>query len=170
MLKKSLKIFFILLSILGLIWIMGIQYGQLSTNSTNSGTHQLTLKTEGLQWRYDLHIPPQYDSNTPTPLVIVLHGHRGNGRYYLNQASWKDKANEAGFIVIAPYGQPTLPSRPRTTRVWNASLRPSNPRSQIDDVQFFQGLLNNLQKNLNIDQNRIYVAGHSNGGDGFSIG
>ena len=165
MLKKSLKKKIILLFILGFIWVIGIQAGQALTDPVKPGTYQLMLKTEGLRWRYDLHIPPQYNPNTPIPLVITLHGTRGNGRYYLNQAFWKDKANEAGFIVAAPYGQPVVRWMPRKTRVWNVSLRPSNPRSQIDDVQFFRVLLNKLQRNLNIDPNRIYVVGHSNGGE-----
>ncbi len=144
---------------------MGIQVSQALTNHVEPGTYQLMLKTQGRRWHYDLHIPPQYNPNTPTPIVITLHGAGGNGRYHLDQASWKDKANEAGFIVVAPYGQPVVRWMPRTTRVWNVSLRPSNPRSRIDDVQFFRVLLNKLQRHLNIDQNRIYVVGHSNGGE-----
>ena len=164
MIKKSLKKN-IIVFILGFIWVMGIQACQALTESVNPGTYQLMLNTQGHRWRYDLYIPPQYNPNTPTPLVITLHGTGGNGRYHLNQASWKDKADEAGFIVVAPYGQPVVPGRPRATRLWNVSLRPSSPRSQIDDVQFFRVLLNKLQRNLNIDQNRIYVVGHSNGGE-----
>ena len=144
---------------------MSIQVSQALTDPVKPGTYQLMLKTQGRRWHYELHIPPQYNPNTPTPLVITLHGAGGNGRYHLNQAYWRDKANEAGFIVVAPDGQPAVRWMPRRTRVWNVSLRPSSPRSRIDDVQFFRVLLNKLENYLNVDQNRIYVVGHSNGGE-----
>jgi len=163
MIKRLLKN--IVVFILGFIWVTGIQADQILADPVKPGTYQQVLEAKGLRWRYDLHIPAQYNPNTRIPLIITLHGNRGNGRYYLNKAFWKEKANEAGFIVVAPYGQPVVPWMPRKSRVWNASLRPSNPRSQIDDVQFFRVLLNKLQSSLNIDSNRIYVVGHSNGGE-----
>jgi polyhydroxybutyrate depolymerase len=95
---------------------------------------------------------------------------------FLDQAGWTKKADEAGFIAVAPDGLPARPTEKSNfftnPRLWNTGQLPeSSPRSKIDDVAFFKALLDEVEKKLNVDKTRIYVSGHSNGaGMTFRLG
>ena len=133
------------------------------------GTHELMIRSAGCEWHYTLRVPAAYTNSTPMQMVLVLHGAGGRGEAYLEKAGWGRKAESAGFIVVAPDGQPTQPRLPANymtnPRAWNSGqLSPASPRSKIDDIQFFKDLLTEIEQRLNVDTNRIYVAGHSNGG------
>ncbi len=140
------------------------------------GTQTHTLKSVGHDWTYHVHVPKNYDKTKPSPLVLVLHGAGGNGKIYLDRNNWRNQAEKGHFIVVAPDG---LPARPNKTanfftnpRLWNSGqLRPLSPRSRVNDIQFFKDLLDNVARQYNIDDQRIYVTGHSNGaGMTFMLG
>ena len=133
------------------------------------GTHELMIKSVGWEWHCTVRVPAGYTDSVPMPMVLVLHGAGGRGEAYLEKAGWGRKAEAAGFIVVAPDAQPTQPRIPANymtnPRVWNSGeLSPASPRSKIDDIQFFKDLLAEIGQRLNVDTNRTYVAGHSNGG------
>lgn len=141
-----------------------------------SGTHTLTVAAAGYDWDCPVHVPAAYDARHPHPLVLVLHGAGGSGPMYLDRNGWAAKAEEQGFLVVAPNGLPALPAvQPdfrSNPRLWNTGqLKPRSPRAQIDDLLFFRALLTELERRLHVDQHRIYVTGHSNGaGMTFRLG
>jgi polyhydroxybutyrate depolymerase len=106
----------------------------------------------------------------------VLHGGGGSGETYLDRAGWGAKANEAGFLAVAPDALPAMPRfAPNfltNPRLWNTGqLKPQSPRSRIDDRAFFQSLLDDVARRWDIDPDRIYLTGHSNGaGMTFRLG
>jgi len=110
---------------------------------------------------YYVHVPPQYDPQKPTPLVIVLHG---GGRKALGAVRISEmnlKADEKGFIALYPNGTGKLMSSLLT---WNSgNCCGYAMRHDIDDVAFMRQLLKELPKEYSIDPNRIYIAGFSNG-------
>jgi polyhydroxybutyrate depolymerase len=166
MINKYLKNILAATFLLLLFMALRIRIGpQASQSFMKPGTHHLELRSQGHKWQYVVYIPRQYDSTQATPLVLILHGFGGTGQFYLDRAGWRAKADEAGFIAVAPNGLPARPQLPKRTRVWNTGdLAPNNPRSNIDDVRFLRSLLDELQDRLKIDEHRIYVTGHSNGG------
>jgi polyhydroxybutyrate depolymerase len=102
----------------------------------------------------------------PTPLVLVLHGAGGNGTDVLEMDGWAAKADKAGFIAVAPDALPASTGKPASFRV-NPPLRNArrSPPAAIDDVAFIRELLDELAARVPYDENRVYCAGHSNGGD-----
>ena len=132
------------------------------------GRHQITLHAAGHDWTISIHVPKSYDASKPAPMVLVLHGAGGNGRHYLDQAGWAKKADEAGFIAVAPDGPPARPDAPDSfatnPRLWNSGqLLPRGQRARIDDLAFFRALLDEMERRANVDRERIYLTGHSNG-------
>ena len=110
---------------------------------------------------YLIHIPPSYTGETPTPLVIALHGGGGNAQHMEEKTSFSLKADEKGFIVVYPDGTGKLRNRFLT---WNAGYCCGYAyENNIDDVGFIKTLIKKLQNTYNINSSRIYVAGHSNG-------
>jgi polyhydroxybutyrate depolymerase len=108
--------------------------------------------------KYLLYVPPSYDANTPTPLVINIHGF---SQWPANQAQvsqWNVVADEYGFIVVYPEGT-GFPLR------WR--LRSADPGSSLnaqEEVTFISDLIDKLQSQYNIDPTRVYANGLSNGG------
>ena len=110
----------------------------------------------GLARSYTLYVPPSYDPAQPTPLVIGLHGRTDTGAGFAYLLDLNPVADEHGFIAVYPDG---------IAREWNY------PRggqyfqdTEIDDTAFLRALVEDLARDLNIDQQRLYITGFSNGG------
>lgn len=121
---------------------------------------------------YSLYVPPSYDPAEPMPLVIALHGRPGTatGLAYLMDSNWV--AREHGFMIVYPDGLPVnIPDFNGIGREWNYTLGfpgyydPERPDAfRADDVDFLVRLVDDLAVDLNIDRDRVYVTGFSNGG------
>jgi len=124
----------------------------LSGQSTITGT----LQSGGLTREYLLYIPAAYTGNVAVPLVFNLHGYTSNNLEQMFYGDFRPIADTANFLIVHPNG--TLDGQ--GNRFWNTFLGNSN----VDDVGFIRDLLNALQANYNIDANRVYSTGMSNGG------
>jgi len=124
----------------------------LSGQSTLTGT----LQSGGLTREYMLYIPAAYTGNTAVPLVFNLHGYTSSNLEQMFYADFRPIADTANFLLVLPNG--TLDGQ--GNRFWNTFLGNSN----VNDVGFISDLLNTLQANYNIDANRVYSTGMSNGG------
>jgi len=110
----------------------------------------------GLQRDYTIHIPSSYNVNTPIPLVFCFHGYGSNASTIMSYANFNYVSDTAGFIVIYPQG--TLDNSGISH--WNVGWGGST----VDDIGFTEALMDNLSTTYNIDNNRIYSTGMSNGG------
>lgn len=73
------------------------------------------------------------------------------------------KSESDGFIVVFPNGFSKLKSGKFAT--WNAGTCCAGARDEkVDDVGFVKAIIANLRRQLNIDNNRIFASGMSNGG------
>ncbi|MBN2489515.1 MAG: hypothetical protein JXQ29_01510 [Planctomycetes bacterium] len=99
---------------------------------------------------YHLWVPAGYDPDEPTPLVVCLHPSGGsNGRRYIETFWGRPELGEAA-IVFAP-DWPYAEGVPR----WSARRHLERTYRVIGDVIFHQ---------FNIDRNRIFLDGASDGG------
>lgn len=96
---------------------------------------------------YFLYDPKSVDPETPKPTIVFLHGSGGNFKPYL--WLWSKLAEQEGYVVIAPtfgFGN------------WYRKNGMEAIRSALEDAK----------SKTNIDSDRIYLAGLSNGGLGVS--
>jgi polyhydroxybutyrate depolymerase len=108
-----------------------------------------------------VRVPPDYDDDVATPLVILLHGYGANGGLEDFFLKMSDAAMERGVVFAAPDGTPDMLDRP----FWNATDACCNfDGIEVDDVTYLIGLVDEISATLNIDPKRVYFAGHSNGG------
>ena len=95
-----------------------------------------------------IQTPNQVDLNKNYPVVFAYHGRGGSNNSWVNQLS--SYTNSGEFIGIYPQGY---------LQSWNLGPEPSN----ADDVEFTNLIIEELQNYNNIDFEKIYAIGTSNG-------
>ena len=105
---------------------------------------------------YALFVPSGYDPATPAPLMVSLHGAGRQYDWLMNYAGFLDLAEHHGYVVVTPLGY---------TRRGGYGYRGDSEqdRRAEQDVMNVFGM---VTEELNIDENRIYLWGHSMGGAG----
>ena len=68
------------------------------------GNHVRTVRVDGKDRTYLVHVPPKYDPHKPTPVVVNLHGAYANGAIQAVFSGMNPKADSAGFIAVYPNG------------------------------------------------------------------
>lgn len=126
------------------------------------GNHTRTIKVGDLDRRYRVHIPKGYDARKAVPVVIAFHGGGGNPESMVRLSGLNKKSDEAGFIVVYPYGSGTMKDYLLTFN--GGSCCGYAMKKKIDDVGFTRALLNDLAKVAKVDRNRVFATGLSNGG------
>lgn len=121
------------------------------------GDHDFSLVHDGLTRTCKIHVPASYDGRTHVPLLLVFHGHWGTGESMrkLTLNGFDQLSDIDCFIAVYPDG---------IKKSWNdgGGVSPASKKN-IDDVGFIKALIENLARHFNIDPNRVYATGISNG-------
>jgi polyhydroxybutyrate depolymerase len=129
----------------------------LATGAVQAGDGQTFHLSDGSRDRtYLLYRPAQLSRQAPVPLVIMLHGGFGSGSQAKSAYHWDEQADQQGFVVAYPNG---------IARSWDAGGICCGPalRKKVDDLGFLTRLIDAVSKAENIDLQRVYITGMSNG-------
>ena len=121
---------------------------------------------------YALFVPSNYDASREWPLIVTLHGLGRPYDWMMGYEGNIDAAERDGYIMVSPKGY--------HPRAWYGSRGPGIPRmrrAEGDTEQLPQNLgelgeqdvmnvFEMVRKEFNIDENRMYLWGHSMGGAG----
>ena len=123
-------------------------------------TRNRSIKHDGKQRSYLQYAPELEFEEGKRPLLIVLHGGGGTGRSIvrLTEGRFNELAESNGFVVVYPDG---------VKRYWNEGRKKSVSyahKNNVDDVGFIEALIEAVKQEYAIDEQRIFVAGMSNGG------
>jgi polyhydroxybutyrate depolymerase len=104
------------------------------------------------------YVPPNLQPHAP--LLIMFHGGGGDGPMArLGTGGVYDHlADRDGFVVVYPYG---------VGRSWNTCRKAQSNvarRWDVDDIGFVEAIIEQTAKAYAIDRKRVFVTGHSNGG------
>jgi polyhydroxybutyrate depolymerase len=125
------------------------------------GDYRFELQLGGRERSYLVHVPPQAAAGA-LPVLLSLHGGGGNAQQHRQSSGMDAAADRDAYIAVYPNGSGRLGERLLT---WNAgNCCGYAQRENVDDVGFIAALLDDLGRRAAIDQRRIYLAGHSNGG------
>ncbi len=94
---------------------------------------------------YMIHVPLDYTGAQPFPLIIYLSG--GGGLAFDGAQTAEEVVGHAGYLVVYPHAGGAM--------WWE-----SHP------AQMVKALLLEILRSYNVDTNRVYLAGFSNGGTG----
>ena len=133
------------------------------------------FKEAGKEVVYTLFVPNSYDADQPNKLLVLLHGLGSNPNQVIRYQGIVQQAEEHGYIVVAPYGY--------NERGWYGSRGYGNkfargfrnrnkgtinePENlgELSEKDVFN-VLAIVREEFNIDDDRMYLAGHSMGGGG----
>jgi polyhydroxybutyrate depolymerase len=123
------------------------------------GQQQLnrTLFFDGQNRSFIVYVPSSYDATTQVPLVFNFHGGGGTSSGFINyENDMRPIADTANFIAVYPQAavDPTDGS--------NSWLH-KTPTTH-NDVNFIEAIIDTLSNDYNIDNDRVYACGYSEGG------
>ncbi len=123
---------------------------------------------------FDLAVP---EGAGPFPVMVVLHGGAGDSTNAVTNACteptapncWPNLARSEGFLAVFPNGTGS-PRRPES-RTWNAGGGGPDYacasgyacRARVDDIAYLNAVLDEVEATYDVDTDRIYVTGFSNG-------
>jgi len=102
---------------------------------------------------FTVHVPPSYDRSRPTPVVLVFHGQGVSVNTMIAATGYNGVSNSNGFIVVYCQG---------VKGQWEYGM--GRLDRGIDDVAYVNAVLTRLSQTLNVDSQRVYASGLSNGG------
>jgi polyhydroxybutyrate depolymerase len=145
-LETSMKKYLPLFALLFSSWA----FAQTGTTITDS------IFTGGEYRIYRVYIPNIYSSSNAAPLVFNFHGYGSNNVQQEYYGDFRPISDTANFILVHPQG---------TIVNGNTGWNNFGPVSQAsDDINFISDLIDSLSAQYNIDQNKVYSTGMSNGG------
>ncbi len=152
--RRSARLFFAVLLVI--VTFVAV-FGRRLLRASEGGDKHDTLDIDGLTRNYLVHIPASYDSKTPVPLLLVLHGATQSADSAERMSGMSAKADKENFLAVYPSGTGRLPT-------WNSGACCGTAMQRnIDDVSFFRALIRKLEHDYAIDSKRIFVTGISNG-------
>lgn len=116
-----------------------------------------TIDFDGLSRDFIIHYPTYYDGSEPMPLVFNFHGFGSSATQQMFFGDFRSIAEREGFILVHPQGTDFF-----GLAHWNVGGFTIG--SSIDDVGFTNAMIDHISSNFNIDAERIYATGMSNGG------
>lgn len=154
--KKSYTLVVILLSIL-----LGCSEDEVNTtpDSNISNTSSNTIMHVGVNREYLVYIPSSYNQTYSAPLMLNFHGFGGNSSDFMNYADMRTLAESDTFILVYPQG-----SLSNGFSHWNPCPIGGDNKSTADDFGFIEAMVQEIASQYNVDLDRIYAAGYSNGG------
>jgi len=133
------------------------------------GKNEFNIEVDDTLRNFLIHVPTNYTGDEAVPVVFMLHGSSGSGTKFYNISSWVQKSEEVGCIVVFPTGleYPIVEKNNKMSTKWSSDgLVNDIPEGYPikDDVPFINGLIDLCDATFNIDKNRLYITGFSNGG------
>jgi len=138
------------------------------------GKHRVSIRIDNRDRKFIFVTPQGFQPGQPLPIVFFFHGAGGKAEQAAKTYGWAEKADAENFFAVFPQGLPVRPDG-----IGSFALNPNIWRDQragmqvagVNDVHFFEELLDRLEATLPIDPKRIYVTGFSNGaGMTFTLG
>lgn len=123
--------------------------------------NKMDIRIMGARRTYLVHVPPNYSPKKPLPLVVVIHGAFDTAAGMEKYSTFSDLADRERFIVMYPNGMGIF----GLFQHWNAGhCCGKAANDDVDDVGFIADAIDDVRARLQIDPNRIYMVGFSNGG------
>lgn len=131
-----------------------------TAETTAETTADTTASTAFADRPYNVFVPSGYDAATATPLVILLHGYGASGNIQEFYFNFEPEAEARGFLYVRPDGLVNSVG----SQNWNGTPACCDETQTTDDAGYLIHIIDEVSATYNVDQSRVYLVGHSNGG------
>ena len=107
-----------------------------------------------------LKLPKGVSSTEKVPLVVLLHGIGFNASLQDLYLGLSRGIKKHGYALLLPNGTKNSDGE----RFWHATNECCGGDKSVDDKAYLKELIDKVSHEYPIDQKRIYIVGHSNGG------
>ena len=121
------------------------------------GINEYEITFQGLDRDFIVYIPDSYEHISKSAVVFVFHGFGGSNDQIMFNSDINSIAERENFIVVYPQGSSFF-GYPH----WNVGGWTN--LSSVDDVGLIDFLIELISQEYNINHDRIYATGMSNGG------
>lgn len=128
------------------------------------GDHYRTIRHDGLTREYLVHVPSSYDGTRAVPLLVSFHGGGGNMEFQASDERFGQitASEQEGSVVVFPNGYGRLPNGKLATFNAGGCCGLAKEKN-VDDVGFARAVVADVTQQLNIDRERVFATGFSNG-------
>jgi polyhydroxybutyrate depolymerase len=123
--------------------------GSSRSAAVHPNVERIDLRSGAQRRWYLRQVPPAHDGRRPVPVVVDLHGYGEGAIGHAQSTQLGPLGAVEGFVTITPQGQ-------GAPAAWDAS-----PGSR--DVAFLGDVLDQAERSLCVDTDRVFVSGASNG-------
>jgi polyhydroxybutyrate depolymerase len=122
-----------------------------------------TIIHSGIVREYYVYRPLNLNATSNSPIMFNFHGGSGNIAGAIEMSDMRSLADDNGFILVYPQGigDPTDESKPAPVWTYKTDLA----TTAVDNLGFIKAIIVELAAQFDIDQDRIYACGYSNGGE-----
>lgn len=132
--------------------------GNGSFGTLPTGASLETLSHDGQTREFIVYVPSSYDGSEALPLMLNFHGFGGTASDFMHWTDMQDLAEQENFILVYPQGT-SLDGYPH----WNSALPGPDNKSSADDFGFVEAMLEDISSSYNVNTDRVYASGYSNG-------
>ncbi|MBS1988865.1 MAG: hypothetical protein JSS83_00020 [Cyanobacteria bacterium SZAS LIN-3] len=129
---------------------------------TGPGDYTETMQIEGRQRSFTVHVPPSYDKSKPMPMMILASGMSQTAKDVEEMFHANKLADREGFIAVYPQSVNWFDVK--DLRTWETGNGLVLPGQKAGDVKFMGDIIEATKRQVNVDPQRIYMTGLSNGG------
>ena len=123
-----------------------------------NGLSNFYIDHDGLSREFFIYIPQSIGSKN-NPVIFNFHGYSQQADNFFNLSSLVDISEGNGIILVYPQG-----ALLEGVSHWNAANISTLNKSNVDDLGFFDAMLEEINQDDLIDLKRVYATGYSNGG------
>jgi polyhydroxybutyrate depolymerase len=142
-----------LLKLTALIFILSISSPAALAESPTTGQMRESITIDGILRSYLLFVPSGYRTGMHYPLLIVLHNNKTNAIDAENLTGFSVMAIRKEFIVAYPEAV-----KGSWAPVWSDA-------GSENDLKYLKQLSNEIVKNYQVDENKIFLVGLGEGAD-----
>ena len=116
-------------------------------------------------FKYYVQLPPEYDPNKTYPTVITLHGEKSSAQSQLTWwcGPWTERKTPKGETTFERLGQASRHGYIVIAPEWNESRKAYDYSAQAHAAILYT--MRDALKYFSIDTDRLFLSGHSAGGD-----
>jgi polyhydroxybutyrate depolymerase len=153
-----MRLLFFFCSCLGLTLLPSCARVIYDANVAHSiGTFSRSIEVEGETREYLIYVPNSYDTIKSIPVMLNFHGWTMSARNQMEVSDMRALSEQEEFILVYPQGTKLWGSTHWNVGSWTLG-------SDAKDIEFIDALIDQIANNYNIDNERVYACGYSNGG------